>query len=796
MQHFLIILHLFYVTTITELYNHTILINLRRMNKKLILGACLGLLFASCSTDKFEREIALVPQVKEMSPVRGVYTIKATTPVGYAQPDLLPAAELVSEMINRSTGWDIKPVNGTIQGINLSVDSMMPEKNGYTLSIDKESVEIIGQSYEGVISGIQTLRQLLPPAIELEKGLSRHNQITLPIIDIKDNPTYQWRGMMLDVSRHFYSVEEVKELLDWMSLYKMNKFHWHLTDDQGWRIEIKQYPLLTEKGAWRKFNSHDKSCLYYARHEDNPDFNIPEEHLKVVAGDTLYGGYYTQEQIKDVVSYASKLGIDVIPEIDMPGHFSAAIANYPNISCFNQAGWGNVFSAPICPGKDEVIEFCQNVYDEIMPLFPYEYYHLGADEVEKINWKKCPNCQKRIKDQGLKNEEELQSWFVHQMEDYLNSKGKKLIGWDEIIEGGLSETSTIMWWRSWVKDAVNQAAENGNESILTPNEYFYFDYRPDAGTLSKVYNFNPELDGLTPEQKGLIKGVQANVWCEWIPSQERLAYMIFPRMTATAEIGWGKKPGADFEDYKKRLMPHYDRWDLMSVNYRMPDLTGFHATNVFTDSAKVDVKCDFPHAVIRYTTNGRIPDENSLKYEGPISIDTTTHFIFRTFRPNGSKDEFVHTSYVKQSPAASSDVSKENMKQGLNLKSYEKQYKNCEDFTKGAKLLTDSNVDTIAIPEGASGHLGLMFTGYIEIPSDGIYTFKLLSDDGSRLYINDYLVIDNDGPHAPKEVVGQYAMKKGLHPLTLYYFDGNNGGSLKLQVLSPEGKELNDIFLN
>ncbi|MGL5773572.1 MAG: PA14 domain-containing protein, partial [Bacteroidales bacterium] len=206
--------------------------------------------------------------------------------------------------------------------------------------------------------------------------------------------------------------------------------------------------------------------------------------------------------------------------------------------------------------------------------------------------------------------------------------------------------------------------------------------------------------------------------------------------------------------------------------------------------------CEFPHAVIRYTTNGRIPDENSLKYEGPMTVDTTTHFVFRTFRPNGSKDEFVRTTYLKQSPAEASDISKDKLIAGLKLKAYEKQYKNCEDFTKDAKLLSESNVNEVAIPKGATGHLGLMFTGYIEVPADGIYTFKLLSDDGSRFYINDQLVIDNDGPHAPKEVIGQYAMKKGLHPITLYYFDGNNGGSLNFQVISPEGKELEEIFFN
>lgn len=256
---------------------------------------------------------------------------------------------------------------------------------------------------------------------------------------------------------------------------------------------------------------------------------IPEDKIRIVEGDTLYGGYYTQEDIKDVIAYAKVRGIDIVPEIDMPGHMLAAVSNYEGVSCFNETGWGSTFSSPVCPGKDSALEFCKNIYAELIDLFPYKYVHIGGDEVEKTNWKKCPDCQKRMRDNNLKTEEELQSWFIHDMERFFNEKGKEMIGWDEIIEGGLSKTATVMWWRSWVKDAAAQATGQGNPVIFTPNGQFYLDYAEDKNSIASIYNLNT-ADGLTPEQQALILGVQGNIWCEWIPSNARMQYMAIPRL--------------------------------------------------------------------------------------------------------------------------------------------------------------------------------------------------------------------------------------------------------------------------
>lgn len=764
------------------------------MKAKWLIGACMAAVLASCASDKVDREIALIPQAKTIQTQNGAYVIGAGTEIGFQEEELAPAADYLAAMLGKASGKNLKTVQGKAKGINLSIDPSLQHTDEYVLDATSDGVAIKGQSYRGVMLGIQSLRQLLPAQIEQSADKNANVVWNVPAVTIQDFPTTEWRGMMLDVSRHFYTKDEVKNFLNQMALYKMNKFHWHLTDDQGWRIEIKKYPLLTEKGAFRKLNSHDRECLRLVEAENNTDFNLPADRIQVVEGDTIYGGYYTQEDIKEIVSYATQLGIDVIPEIDMPGHFSAAIANYPFIACFNEAGWGHTFSAPMCPGKDSVLEFAQDVYDEVFALFPYEYVHLGADEVEKDNWKKCPNCQKRIKAEKLKDEYELQSWFVKQMEKHFNENGKKLIGWDEILEGGLSETATIMWWRGWEKDAVHRATAQGNPAILTPTSHFYFDYRPDAKTLPSVYSFNPALEGLSPEQVALVKGIQANVWCEWIPSKERFEFMIYPRMTAVAEVAWGSQ--GEYADYVKRLIPHYNRWDVMGINYRIPDLEGFATTNVFLDTDTIDIACILPSAEIRYTTDGSVPTKESTLYTEPIVINESADFTFRTFRPDGSADEVVKTSFVKQALAEPAAVDAASLKNGLSCKSYEKKYKNCENFADGAKLLNTQQVDKVAIPAGAKGFLGLEFNGYIEVPEDGIYSFALLSDDGSRLYVNDCLVVDNDGPHGPKEVIGQYAMKKGLHPIKIYYFDGNNGGQLALEVTNSKGEVLPLQFLN
>lgn len=431
----------------------------------LMLGACTG-------TPPVTKEVSIVPITNHLEETNGAFVLKSNTSIGVIDAELIPAAEYLADMLSRATGYDLKVKEG--EGtITLALGDVQGKEGAYTLTAESDKVNITGNSYGGVIAGIESLRQLFPPQIE-SKEIVKGTDWAIPAVNIQDAPRFEWRGIMLDVSRHFYTIGEVKELLDVMALYKMNKFHWHLTDDQGWRIEIKKYPLLTEKGAWRKFNSHDRECIRQSKTNNNPDMAIPEDKIRIVEGDTLYGGYYTQEDIKDVIAYAKIRGIDIIPEIDMPGHMLAAVSNYEGVSCFNETGWGSVFSSPVCPGKDSALEFCKNVYTELIALFPYKYVHIGGDEVEKTNWKKCPDCQKRMHDNNLKTEEELQSWFIHDMERFFNEKGKEMIGWDEIIEGGLSKTATVMWWRSWVKDAATKTTAQGNPVIFTPNGQFLF----------------------------------------------------------------------------------------------------------------------------------------------------------------------------------------------------------------------------------------------------------------------------------------------------------------------------------
>lgn len=758
------------------------------MYRQLIAACSLtgALLLSACSpTAPVSHDVSIIPIPKEIKNANGEFTLKDGMTIGVADKQLLPAANYLSGLLSRSTGY-IYNVREGDGDISLAVSDIAGQNEGaYTLDVSSGKVQIKGNTYGGVISGIESLRQLLPAEIESPEVVS---DITwsVPAVQITDAPRFGWRGLMLDVSRHFYTKEEVKELLDMMALYKLNKFHWHLTDDQGWRVEIKKYPLLTEKGAWRTFNNHDRECMRLAKVQDNPDYEIPAEKLRITQGDTLYGGFYTQNDIKEIVEYAGVRGIDVIPEIDMPGHMLAAVSNYAGVSCFNQTGWGTTFSSPVCPGKDSALEFCKNVYSEIIPLFPYKYIHLGADEVEKTNWKKCPDCQKRMKDNGLKTEEELQAWFVHDMEKFFNENGKEMIGWDEILEGGLSPTATIMWWRSWHPQSVPDATAQGNHAIMSPNTNFYFDYQQDKNSLPGVYNFNPMLESLNDAQKALILGMQANLWCEYIPSFERAQYMIMPRMMALSEQAWSDPSVKSWDGFTERLVKQFPRLNIMGVNYRMPDLEGFNNTNAFIGEGNVTITCLDPSVEIHYTTDGSIPTLESPRYAEPIKVTETTDFTFRTFRPNGKKGDIVKTRYIKSeyAPAAEATPSKK----GLQAVWHEFKGNKCADIEK-APVNGTYEISEVTIPAEAKGNIGLVISGYFNAPEDAIYTFNLISDDGSTLTIDGEQVVDNDGPHSVREVTGQKALAKGLHPIQVKYFD-NNGGMLQLKVMTADGKEI------
>lgn len=735
---------------------------------------------ASCGTRQATRpEINVIPKPVSTTEGSGVFKLKSGMTVA-ADSALAPAAKYLTEAMRQSSALQLETAKPGKEGnirLTLGLENSNPE--AYALTVDDSGITIQGSTPRGVLMGIATLRQLIP----VDPKDSR-----IPYVSITDAPRFDWRGTHLDVSRHFYTADQVKDFIDLMATYKLNKFHWHLTDDQGWRIEIRQYPLLTEKGAWRKFNGQDRECMAMAAKEDNPDLLIPQELTKVENGDTLYGGFYTQDEIRDVVAYAAERGIDVIPELDMPGHLMGAQQGYPWITCTGESSWGQSFSSPLCPGKDSALMFAKNVYSEVFSLFPYEYVHLGADEVEKTNWKACPDCQARMKTYGLKDENELQAWFVHDMERHFNANGKKMIGWDEIVDGGLSPTATITWWRDWAPKAVTTATAQGNDVIVCPDFLLYFDFIEQARDLKRVYDTEPTTYradwNLSPEQKKHIRGVQANTWCERIPSVRRMQYQVMPRMLALSEIAWVQPEAKDWADFEKRFVKQVDYLDRHGINYRIPDLTGFNNLNVFVDTTTVEVNSILPNIEVRYTTDGSFPNAESTLYTGPITVTESTEFIFRQFRPDGTAGAMQKAEYRKEAYSPAQTLPDRKLEDGVRMVYHEFKGRKCAEIQE-AKVVRNYTLDSVAVPAKLEGWLGLVYEGYIEVPTDGIYTFALTSNDGSMLYVDGQMLIDNDGPHGDTKLTAQRALAKGWHKVRVEYFDMNNGGMLSLQWAAP-----------
>ena len=443
--------------------------------------------------------------------------------------------------------------------------SMGPEE--YSLDILKKSCLVKASAYNGFLYAVQTLKQLTDPAI-FSKKIDPAQKFYFPCVSIKDKPRFAYRGMHLDCARHFFSVEEVKKYLDVMAVHKLNRFHWHLTEDQGWRVEIKKYPKLTEVGAFRNGTMIGK------------DFNSNDG--------VRYGGYYTQEQMKDIVAYAEALGITVIPEIDLPGHMLGALAAYPELGCTGGpydvwTRWG-ISNQVLCPGKETMFTFLEDVFTELMEIFPSEYIHIGGDECPKTEWEKCPDCQARIKALGIKGDDKhtaeqyLQSYVTARVQEFLNKHGRKIIGWDEILEGNLAPGATVMSWRG-VKGGI-QASAMGFDVIMTPNTYCYFDYYQSEDKdkeplaiggnlpLDKVYGYEP-FDGLDAAQQKHILGVQANLWTEYIGTNEYLEYMLLPRMAALSEIQWCDSSDKDFARFSSSLKDEsFKIYDILGYNYR------------------------------------------------------------------------------------------------------------------------------------------------------------------------------------------------------------------------------------
>ncbi|MCE1199326.1 MAG: beta-N-acetylhexosaminidase [Marinilabiliales bacterium] len=442
------------------------------------------------------------------------------------------------------------------QSIFIRLNTALPiSRESYYLTVNAKGVILQAVSPAGLFYGIQTLIQMMPP---IRQKLS---EVVIPAVEIKDMPRFSWRGLHLDVGRHFMPTAFIKQYLDYMAIHKLNTFHWHLTDDQGWRIEIKKYPLLTTVGSVRK------------------ETVVGRPGSKSFDG-TQHGGFYTQEEIKEIVSYAADRFITVVPEIEMPGHALAALAAYPDLGCTGgpyevATSWG-VFDDVFCPGKENTFTVLEDILTEIIPLFPGEYFHIGGDECPKSKWQKCADCKQRMKDEGLRSEHELQSYFIQRIGKFLNDNGKKIIGWDEIMEGGLTANAAVMSWRG--EQGGITAAKERHMVVMTPGEYCYFDhYQADPKNeplaiggflpLKKVYNYDPVPAILTADESHFILGAQGNVWTEYLKTPEQVEYMVFPRAAALAEALWSPKSARNYDNFKSRLNRLAKVYDLMGIHY-------------------------------------------------------------------------------------------------------------------------------------------------------------------------------------------------------------------------------------
>lgn len=735
--------------------------------KNPFLVLAIAIILAACNTTNpsFNSEdIALVPNPASFELGEGSFRFSPKTKMVVKNENQEKAANFLNGLFTKAAGFSLgTTTEGTEKGVVFSAIEGLT-KGAYHLKVNPESILIEASDESGFFNAIQTIRQLLPTKIESAEIVQA--AWLVPTVTIEDEPRFQWRGMHMDFSRHFFNIDEAKAFLDYMALYKLNTYHMHLTDDQGWRMEIKKYPLLTEKGAWRIPNNQDTVCM--TRAIENELYKIDESNFKEIDGERRYGGFFTQEQIKEIIAYADERCITIIPEIDMPGHFKSAIDNYPYLSCNEESGWATVFTYPACLGKETTYDFMKHILSEVAAIFPSEFIHIGGDEVNIESWEVCPHCQKAIKDHGLKDEHELQSHFNREMEQFLHSKGKKLMGWDEIVRGGLTEDATVMWWRNWAPNAPKVAAENGNDVVVTTTAAYYFDYLNEGTTLKRVYEYEPIPDGLTDEQHKHILGIQANLWSEWIPSFKRLQYQAFPRLLAVSENGWTSNQAKDFDAFNTRVEKQYNRLELLEVYYYIPAVVGLEKEIAIVDSTfvKLDLAYPLEGVEIFYTLDGSSPTRNATKYENPFVVKDTVEIKARAYRGEIFNDLKKTKVVFKEYLSAGDYIPKEA---GLKRYIIKGKYKNIEN------LKVDPNakwqkVDRVDLAEfKAEKRFNMVFQGYFHAEEDGVYEFETRSDGGDHLYIGNELIVDNGGWHGPRKRYGKVALKKGWHPILIKY---------------------------
>ena len=603
-----------------------------RVLKKIILSAMAFLTIAGAAgVNAAEANYQVIPLPNSIKPGNGAgFTPNSKTTIVYPKGNVKMQrnAEFLSDYLSQMNEAKlVTATSGRSNAIILQTGLKSANPEAYTLTVGKSSITIKGASEAGVFYGIQTLRKATPIG---EKN------VIYPAVTISDAPRFEYRGMHLDVARHFFPVSFVKKYIDMIALHNMNKFHWHLTEDQGWRIEIKKYPRLTEVGAWRSETVIGHNT---GKFDGKP-----------------HGGFYTQDEIRDIVKYAQDRYVTVIPEIDLPGHMLAALASYPELGCTGgpyevEKSWG-VFDDVLCAGREKTYTFLEDVLTEVCELFPSKYIHIGGDESPKVRWEKCPDCQAKIKELGLKDDKKhkkefyLQSYVMERMEKFLNDKGRRIIGWDEILEGKLAPNATVMSWRG--EAGGIEAARMGHDVIMTPNSYLYFDYyqttdtknEPDAiggyVPIELVYSYEPMSKELTPAEQKFVLGAQANIWTEYIPTTQQVEYMAMPRIAALADVQWTQPDKKNYAHFLKRIPQLLRLYDFLDYNYatHLYDVKAELKPN--TNKETLDVHFStLDNAPIYYTLDDTEPTINSAKYTETFSLNKNAVIKAKAIRANG-----------------------------------------------------------------------------------------------------------------------------------------------------------------
>lgn len=727
-------------------------------------------------TSAVAADVNIIPIPVKTQTLKGEFVLPQKVVIAYQTTDGKNIAQYMADKLKVSTGYEVrlsdKKGNITIQ----ITPSLKMAEEGYRLSVTAKGVTIKAKTAKGAFYGMQSFMQLLPAQVESATKVEGVKWVA-QCCNIEDAPRFGYRGFHLDPCRHFITVENVKKQLDLMSMFKVNTMHFHLTEDQGWRIEIKKYPKLTTIGS-----------------------------IRTEGDGSSYGGYYTQEQIKEIVDYAAKRYITVIPEIDLPGHMMAAIAAYPNLSCKGEKWsprtvWG-IEDLVMCAGKEDMFNFLGDIFDEIVPLFPGKYFHIGGDECPKTSWKNCPTCQKRIKDEGLQAEgkhtaeERLQSYVIKRVEKMLEKRGRKIIGWDEILEGGLSENATVMSWRG--TQGGIEAAMQKHDVIMTPgSDGMYLDwYQGDSKIepvtipsspryLSSTYNYNPVPD--TIKTLGLahhILGVQCNNWSEYMYTNAKMEYMMYPRAVALSEIAWSPLNKKNFKDFCRRLDANSIRLDEHNITYHMPlpeQPYGSCDKVVITKDTTVTFTTSRPIKMV-YTLDGTTPTPSSTVYTVPISVSGNTIIRIATVLPTGKMSKIRTVEVEKQAYAPAVKV--EAPKQGLKIKRIKGNFLkvNQLELADGTWEYTDINslkdikikqIDDAATLRGANNYAAIA-EGYINIPEDGVY---YLSSRFEQVWIDNKLVINNEGDvKASTTNDSSVALAKGLHPIKIVFLSNIVGG--------------------